>query len=192
MRTFPPKWAEWPYRCLSGWCFQKILERYLGQPQRKHFSSIPDDVWDKHYNPATVKDSRKHWRHMRLFNFAKSYVIAKSERLASEVQPAEGLSRFTASVFWCSLAGVFISIALLLTVLLVMHKPLSHANIAIYFGVANLFLFLGSARGIGTIREHEGEVVMQSFFCIQLLNQENLNTKQQPLSDETDKNSKIG
>ncbi len=186
LRTFPPRWAEWPYRCLSkDWCFQEILESYLGQPQRKHFSSIPDHVWMKYYDPEVEKDNiRKHWKYMRLFNFAKNYVIAKSERLASEVQTAEGLSRFTASVFWCSLAGFFISIAQLLTIMLVLHEPLDNAHIAIYFGVANLLLFIGSARGIGTIRKHEGEVVMQSFFCVQLMNQENLDTEQQPHGDE--------
>ena len=183
LRTLPPKWAEWPYRSLSNWCFHSVLLAYLEQPQRKHFISIPDDVWDKHYNPATVEEKRKHWRHMRLFNFAKKYVIAQSERLAREVQTAEGLSRFLASVFWCSLVGVFISAMLLITYMLTTNKPLSGADIAICFGFANLLIFTGSAWGIGPIREHEGEVVMQSFFCLQLLNQENSNVpKQQPHS----------
>jgi len=173
LRTFPPKWAEWPYRNLSNWSFYKILERYLGKPHREHFSSIPDEVWANHYDPATVSDDRKHWRHMRLFNFSKNYVIAKSERLAREVQTAEGLSRFTASIFWCSSVGVFISM-LVLIIEFYKKSPQSDFDIATYSGVANLLLFFGSARGIGTIREHEGEVVMQSFFCLQLLNQENL------------------
>lgn len=180
LRTFPPKWAEWLYRCKSKWCFQDVLERYMKQPQRRHFSSIPDDVWDIHYNPKpNLEDSRKYRRYMRLFNFAKKYVIAKSERLSGEVQTAEGLSRFTSSVFWCSLAGVLFSSLTLLISLFFLHKSLVCVNSIIYFGIANLFLFIGSARGIGLIRLHEGEVVMQSFFCTQLLNQELLDAQQQ-------------
>lgn len=173
LRTLPPRWAEWLYCRFSNWCFRSLLLAYLEHPQRKYFSSIPDDVWDKHYNPASVEERRKHWRYTRLFNFAKKYVIAKSERLAREVQTAEGLSRFIASVFWCSLAGVFISTMLLVIYIFITNKPPNGAEIAIYFGLANLLIFAGSARGIGPIREHEGEVVMQSFFCLHLLNQEN-------------------
>lgn len=172
LRTLPPRWAEWPYRRFSKWCFHSLLLAYLEHPQREYFSSIPDDVWDKHYNPSTVEERRKHWRHMRLFNFAKNYVIAESERLAREVQTAEGLSRFIASVFWCSLAGVFISSTVLICTF-ISSKPTSSVDVAIYFVLANLLIFVGSARGVGPIREHEGEVVMQSFFCLRLLRQEN-------------------
>lgn len=168
LRSFPPKWAEWPYRCLSDWCFDKILSVYLSNPKKELFKSIPDDIWKNHYDPATFDaEVKKLWRYQRLFNFAKNYVIANSERLASEVQRAEGLSRFTASVFWCSLTGVLISTTILFNALIMIDKPLESVNIAMYFGITNLLFLVGSAWGIGTIRQHEGEVVMQSFFCIQ-------------------------
>lgn len=172
LRTLPPRWAEWLYRHFSTWTFYTVLLAYLETPQREHFSSIPDDVWDKHYNPSKVEERRKHWRHMRLFNFAKNYVIANSERLAREVQTAEGLSRFMASVFWCSLAGIFISTIALIYIFNT-NESKSCLYIPIYFILANILLFVGSARGVGTIREHEGEVVMQSFFCLDLMSKEN-------------------
>jgi hypothetical protein len=174
LRTLPPRSAEWLYRRFSKWDFYSVLRAYLEKPKREHFSSIPDDVWDKHYNPEEVAEKRKHWRHMRLFNFSKNYVIANSERLAREVQTAEGLSRFMASVFWCSLVGVVISGYSFLNIL-DSDKSSDCLNIAIYFILANSLLFIGSARGVGTIREHEGEVVMQSFFCLHLSNKKDIN-----------------
>jgi hypothetical protein len=167
LRTLPPRSAEWIYRRFSKWNFYNILIAYLEIPKRELFSSIPDDVWDKHYDPKKVEEKRKHWRHMRLFNFAKNYVIANSERLALEVQTAEGLSRFMASVFWCSLAGLVISGFSFFNIL-ISNKSEDCLYIAIYFLFANLLLFIGSTRGVGTIREHEVEVVMQSFFCLHL------------------------
>lgn len=173
LRTLPPRWAEWPYRHFSKWSFNNLLVAYLENPQREHFSSIPDDVWNRHCNPLNVDEKRKYWRHMRLFNFAKNYVIAKSERLAREVQTAEGLSRFIASVFWCSLAGVLIS-TIVFIFAFINKKSSNCFDVSIYFVLTNLLIFLGSARGIGPIREHEGEVVMQSFFCIRLLTQDKI------------------
>lgn len=165
LRTLPPRAAEWIYRKFSKWTSYSVLLSYLKYPQRDHFRSIPDDVWDNHYNPEKVTENRKYWRHVRLFNFAKNYVIANSERLSREVQTAEGLSRFIASVFWCSLAGVLIAFSTLI-VIYNTDEPKALFDITEYFLIANLLIFVGSARGVGTIREHEVEVVMQSFFCL--------------------------
>ena len=167
LRILRPSWAEWRHSA-----FNKMLDEWLKWPlddeekdlQRRDFASPPVELWNTYFfrsgSTKTDKEKRKLSR-MRRFNFAKTIVVGRSERLGRQVQLAESYTRFMAGMLWSSLLGVALSAGVLVARQLA-HPEAAFASV-VFFGLINLVFLAFSIFGVPRLRENEAGMVLGSF-----------------------------